>query len=130
MLYGAMKHFQSNPAHSPHGRGAFPTWPRFTSSMRRAADRVLRSGAVNYWTGNEGRELEREFAAVVKCEYAIAVANGTVAIELALVALGVEPGDEVIVPSRTFVATGMAVARVGAVPVFADIDRFSQNVTA
>jgi dTDP-4-amino-4,6-dideoxygalactose transaminase len=110
--------------------GAFPTWPRFDAEMRQAAARVLHSGKVNYWTGDEGRMFEQEFADYVGCRYAVAVANGTVALELALIALGVVPGDEVIVPSRTFVATAMAVARVGAVPVFADVDRVSQNVTA
>jgi dTDP-4-amino-4,6-dideoxygalactose transaminase len=121
----------SKPHDAPSRRkhNAFPSWPVCTGSQRAAALRVLRSGALNYWTGSEGREFEREFAAAVECAHAVAVANGTAALELALAALGVGPGDEVIVPSRTFVATGLAVARVGAVPVFADVDRVSQNVT-
>jgi dTDP-4-amino-4,6-dideoxygalactose transaminase len=97
---------------------------------RAAADRVLRSGKLNYWTGEEGRQFEREFAAATKTQYAVAVANGTVALELALWSLGIGPGDEVIVPSRTFVATASAVVRLGATPVFADVDRDSQNITA
>jgi dTDP-4-amino-4,6-dideoxygalactose transaminase len=109
---------------------SFPTWPVCSKAEQKAVERVLRSGRLNYWTGGEGREFEREFAKSVDCEYAVALANGSAALELALVSLGIAPGDEVIVPSRTFVATGMAVARVGAVPVFADVDRVSQNVTS
>jgi dTDP-4-amino-4,6-dideoxygalactose transaminase len=91
---------------------------------------VLASGKVNYWTGEEGREFEKEFAAYIGCSRAIAVANGTVSLELALRALGVGPGDDVVVPSRSYFATASAVAIVGARPVFADIDRDSQNLTA
>jgi dTDP-4-amino-4,6-dideoxygalactose transaminase len=98
--------------------------------MQKAARRVLRSGRVNYWTGCEGRHFEREFAESVGSTYAVALANGTVALEAALNAIGIAAGDEVIVPSRTFVATAMAVARLGAIPVFADVDRVSQNITA
>ena len=107
-----------------------PPWPQFDEEMTAAAVRVLHSGKVNYWTGDEGRRFEQEFADYVGCRHAVALANGTVALELALLALGISPSDEVIVPSRTFVATAMAVARVGAVPVFADVDRVSQNITA
>jgi dTDP-4-amino-4,6-dideoxygalactose transaminase len=95
-----------------------------------AAARVLRSGRLNYWTGTEGRQFEREFADAVKTKHAVALANGTVALELAMWALGIGPGDEVIVPCRTFVATASAVARCGARPVFADVDADSQTITA
>lgn len=104
-------------------------WPLFDDEMVDAASRVLRSGRVNYWTGDEGITFEREFAEFVGVRHAIALANGTVALELALRALGIGPDDEVIVPSRTFIATASAVAAVGARPVFADIDRDSQNLT-
>jgi dTDP-4-amino-4,6-dideoxygalactose transaminase len=106
------------------------TWPICGEDEREAADRVLRSGKLNYWTGEEGRRFEREFADVVQCNYAVAVANGTVALELALWSLGIGPGHEVVVPSRTFIATASSVVRCGAVPVFADVDRQSQNITA
>jgi dTDP-4-amino-4,6-dideoxygalactose transaminase len=109
---------------------AFPTWPAFAGDELEAAERVLRSGKLNYWTGSEGREFEREFAEYVNCRHAVAVANGTAALELALEALGIGAGDEVVVPSRTFVATASAVCRCGATPVFADVDRDSQNITA
>jgi dTDP-4-amino-4,6-dideoxygalactose transaminase len=107
----------------------FPPWPYFDEEQIEAAAAVLRSGRVNYWTGDEGRLFENEFATAVGADYAVAVANGTVALELALYALGIGPGDEVIVPCRTFLATASSVVVRGAVPVFADVDLNSQNVT-
>ncbi|MBN1628482.1 MAG: DegT/DnrJ/EryC1/StrS aminotransferase family protein [Thermoleophilia bacterium] len=95
-----------------------------------AVQRVLASGHVNYWTGEEARLFEQEFAAYHGMPHAIALANGTVALEAALVALGIGPGDDVVVPSRTFVATAGAVVLRGARPMFADVDADSGNVTA
>lgn len=111
-------------------RFAFPGWPRFGEEDVEAAARVLRSGKVNYWTGEEGRRFEEEFARFAGCRYAVAVANGTVALELALRALGVEPGDEVVTTCRSFIASASCVVAVGARVVFADVDRESGNVTA
>ncbi len=91
---------------------------------------MLRSGKVNYWTGEEGKTFEREFAAYTHTQYAVAVANGTVALELALHALGIGPGDEVITTPRTFIASASCAIARGAKPVFADVDRDSQNITA
>lgn len=105
------------------------TWPHFDKEQRLAVDRVLKSGRVNYWTGQECRSFEREMAEYLGVEYAVAVSNGTVALELALHALGIGPGDEVIVPSRTFIASASAVVACGAKPIIADIDRDSQNLT-
>ncbi|GBC96032.1 GDP-perosamine synthase [bacterium HR16] len=105
-------------------------WPHFEEDEIEAAVRVLRSGKVNYWTGEEGRLFEKEFAAFAGCEYAVAVANGSVALELALYALGIGEGDEVVVTSRTFVASASSVVLRGAKPVFADVDPNSQNITA
>ncbi|MBN1958144.1 MAG: DegT/DnrJ/EryC1/StrS aminotransferase family protein [Desulfuromonadales bacterium] len=110
--------------------GPFSSWPSFTKEEGVAVQKVLLSNKVNYWTGQEGRQFEREFAAFSETEYAVAVANGTVALDLAMKALGIGPGDEVIVTSRTFLASVSSVVTAGAVPVFADIDRDSQNVTA
>ena len=107
----------------------FPTWPRFEDDEIEAVMAVLRSGKVNRWTGNQNELFEKEFAEYVGCRCAVALANGSLALELALLALGIGPGDEVIVPSRTFIATGSSVARCGATPVFADVDRVSQNLT-
>jgi dTDP-4-amino-4,6-dideoxygalactose transaminase len=106
------------------------TWPVFGSDEIEAATRVLASGRVNYWTGGECTAFEREFAAALGVKYAIALANGTVALELALKGLGIGPGDEVIVPSRTFIATASCAVAVGATPVVADIDPISGNLSA
>lgn len=108
----------------------FAPWPFFDADEIEAAARVLRSGKVNYWTGEEGRLFEKEFAAFCGCEYAVAVANGTVALECALRALGIGRGDEVITSSRTFVASASCAAMLGAKPVFADVGPESQNITA
>jgi len=108
----------------------FSNWPHFAPDEIEAAAAVLRSGNVNYWTGEEGRLFEREFADFVRCKHAIAVANGTVALEGALRALGIGPGDEVITTSRTFIASASCAVAVGAQPVMADVDRDSQNITA
>src|SRR5687767_5585636 len=105
-------------------------WPQFTTEEADAVRRVLLSNRVNYWTGDECRNFEREFAAWSGTKYAVAVANGTVALELALRALDIEPGDEVVVTPRTFLASASCIVAVGAVPVFADVDRDSQNVNA
>ncbi len=104
-------------------------WPRFEDDELVAVQRVLSSGRVNYWNGSEGREFEREFAAFHDASYGIAVANGTLALELALMALGVGEGDEVVVTPRTFLASASAIVMRGARPVFADVDRDSGNIT-
>ena len=102
----------------------------FAEDERAAAMAVLESGRVNYWTGTEGRAFEEEFAAYTGAARAVALANGTVALELGLHALGIGPGDDVIVPARTFIATATAVVARGARPVVADVDRESGNLTA
>lgn len=107
-----------------------PPWPHFDEEMLEAAQRVLSSGKVNYWTGPEGREFECEFAGYTGSRYAIALANGTIALEIPLRALGIGPGDEVIVTPRTFVASASCPMLVGATPVFADVDLESGNLTA
>ncbi|EGR0063493.1 TPA: DegT/DnrJ/EryC1/StrS aminotransferase family protein [Vibrio vulnificus] len=108
----------------------FSPWPSFTQEEADAVSRVLLSNKVNYWTGTECREFEKEFAAWAGCEYSIALGNGTLALDLALKALGVGEGDEVITTSRTFLASASAIVTAGASPVFADVDLNSQNITA
>ncbi|MBF4337398.1 DegT/DnrJ/EryC1/StrS family aminotransferase, partial [Vibrio anguillarum] len=108
----------------------FSPWPSFTQEEADAVSRVLLSNKVNYWTGTECREFEKEFAAWAGCEYAIALGNGTLALDVALKALGVGEGDEVITTSRTFLASASAIVTAGANPVFADVDLNSQNITA
>ena len=109
---------------------SFSPWPCFTTEEAEAVTRVLLSNKVNYWTGQECREFEKEFALWSGCEYAIALANGSVALELALKVLGVGAGDEVIVTPRTFIASVSSIVNVGAKPVFADVDLETQNITA
>jgi len=106
-----------------------PSWPVFDKAELDAAREVLTSGQVNYWTGGHGRAFEREFAAAAGTTYAVAVANGTVALELALRSLEIGPGHEVIVPAATFIATASAVVRCGATPVIADVDVHTQCLT-
>ena len=108
---------------------AFEPWPSFTSAEADAVSKVLLSNKVNYWTGQECREFEKEFAAFAQTQYAVAVANGTVALDLALKALGVGTGDDVIVTSRTFLASASSIVTAGANPVFADVELDSQNVS-
>ena len=108
----------------------FAPWPSFTSEEADAVHRLLLSNRVNYWTGNECREFEKEFAAWAGTRYALALANGTLALDIALKALGIEPGDEVIVTPRTFIASVSCVVNAGATPVFADIDSNSGNINA
>jgi dTDP-4-amino-4,6-dideoxygalactose transaminase len=108
----------------------FAPWPYFEPDETEAVTAVLQSGKVNYWTGQEGREFEKEFVRFCGCKHAIALANGTVALELALHALGIGAGDEVIVPCRTFIASASAAIMRGARPIMADVDPDSQNITA
>jgi dTDP-4-amino-4,6-dideoxygalactose transaminase len=108
----------------------FAPWPYFEADEVEAAAAVLRSGKVNYWTGQEGRLFETEFARSAGTKYAICVANGTVALELALQALGIGRGDEVITTSRTFIASASCIVMRGARPVCVDVDPDSQNITA
>ena len=107
----------------------YPSWPSFGIEEIEAVSAVLRSGKVNYWTGEQGRLFEAEFAALTHCKYAVAVANGSVGLELALYALGIGAGDEVIVTSRSFIASASSIVLRGATPVFADVDLDSQNIT-
>ena len=108
----------------------FSPWPSFTEEEIEAVQRVLKSNRVNYWTGEECRHFEKEFASWCGATYGVALANGTLALEAALKALYVGPGDEVVVTPRTFIASVSCVVSLGATPVFADVDRESGNLTA
>lgn len=108
----------------------FSPWPSFTEEEADLARTILLSNKVNYWTGLHGREFEKEFAEWSNSNYAIALANGTVALDLALKALNIKEGDEVVVTSRTFLASVSSIITAGAVPVFADVDSDTQNITA
>lgn len=108
----------------------FSPWPSFTQEEADAVSRVILSNKVNYWTGTECREFEKEFATWANSEYAIALGNGTLALDLALKALGVGTGDEVITTPRTFLASASSIVTAGAAPVFADVDLNNQAITA
>lgn len=108
----------------------FSPWPSYTQEEADTVQRVLLSNRVNYWTGSECREFEAEFSAFTGTRYAVALANGTVALDFALLALGIGAGDEVVVTPRTFLASASSIVSAGAIPVFADVDRDSQNITA
>ncbi|MFW6077475.1 MAG: DegT/DnrJ/EryC1/StrS family aminotransferase, partial [Hyphomicrobiales bacterium] len=107
----------------------FSPWPSFDHDDVEAVRRVLLSGRANYWTGEEGRAFEAEFARWTRCRHAVAVANGTVALDLVWKALGLARGDEVVVTPRTFLASVSSIINAGASPVFADVDADSQNIT-
>ena len=108
----------------------FSPWPSFTQEEADAVSQVLLSNKVNYWTGTECREFEKEFAAWAGTDYAVALANGTLALDVALQAMGIGEGDEVIVTPRSFIASVSTVVNAGAIPVFADVDNNTGNVSA
>lgn len=97
-------------------------WPNFDENAIKAVEEVLRSGKVNYWTGPRGMQFEEKFAEWQGSKYAISVATGTAALHVSLAALGIGPGDEVIVPSYTFIASSFSIVQAGAVPRFADVN--------
>ena len=108
----------------------FSPWPSFTQEEADAVSQVLLSNKVNYWTGTECRDFEKEFAAWVGTDYAVALANGTLALDVALQAMGVGKGDEVIVTPRSFIASVSTVVNAGAMPVFADVEADTGNLSA
>lgn len=108
----------------------FPPWPSFSEETIQAAMEPLRSGRVNYWTGDLGMKFEQAFADWNGAKFGISTCNGTAALHTALAGLGIGPGDEVIVPSYTFIATSFSVCQAGAVPVFADVEPRSHTISA
>ena len=108
----------------------FSPWPSFTQEEADAVSQVLLSNKVNYWTGTECREFEKEFAAWAGTDYAVALANGTLALDVALQAMGIGEGDEVIVTPRSFIASVSTVVNTGAMPVFADVEADTGNLSA
>ena len=97
-------------------------WPQFDEKAIKAVEQVLRSGKVNYWTGPKGMEFEKQFAAWQGSRFAVSTSSGTAALHVALSALGIGPGDEVIVPSYTFIASSFSIVQAGAIPRFADVN--------
>lgn len=111
-------------------KSKFPVWPYYEEKQINSAKEVLRSGKVNYWTGNKCKSFENDFAKYVGTKYSIAVANGSLALSLAYIACGIGNGDEVITTPRSFVATASSISLLQAIPVFADVDIDSGNITA
>jgi len=106
----------------------FSPWPSYTEEEAQVVQSIILSNKVNYWTADECRMFEKEFAKFSGAKYAIALANGTVALDVAFKALGIGVGDEVIVTSRTFLASVSSIVNSGASPVFADVDPDTQNI--
>lgn len=107
----------------------FSSWPAFTDEEADAVRDVVISNKVNYWTGNECKKFEREFSEFSDSKYAVALSNGTLALDVALKVLKVGNGDEVVVTSRTFIASISSIVNSGSTPIFADVDLSSQNIT-
>ncbi|MCF6247899.1 MAG: DegT/DnrJ/EryC1/StrS aminotransferase family protein [Desulfobacula sp.] len=107
----------------------FAPWPYFGDDEIKAAANVLRSGKVNQWTGDEVISFEKEFSGYIGTKYAVALANGSLALDLALNALGITEDDEVIVTPRSFIASVSCVVLKKAIPVFVDVDPITQNIT-
>ena len=108
---------------------SFSPWPSFTQEEADFVSRVLLSNKVNYWTGNECREFEKEFSDWSESKYSVALSNGTLALDVAFKALNIGSGDEIVVTSRTFIASISSIVNAGAVPIFSDVDLSSQNIT-
>ncbi len=113
---------------TPVNKTPFPMWPQFDPRVLEVVQEPLRSGKVNYWTGTVGMQFEQAFADWCGAKFGISTTNGTSALHTALAGLGIGPGDEVIVPSYTFIATSFSVCQAGAVPVFADVERESHTL--
>jgi dTDP-4-amino-4,6-dideoxygalactose transaminase len=108
----------------------FSPWPSFSEQEAEAVKQIVLSNKVNYWTGTECREFEKEFAQWCGAAHAVALSNGTLALDVALKALSIGAGDEVVVTPRTFLASVSCVVNAGAVPVFADVDLNTGNISA
>lgn len=106
------------------------SWPNFEFDEINKTVEILNSGKVNYWTGEEGKIFEREFADKIGTKYAIALANGSLALSSAYLSIGLSPGDEIITSPRTFIATASSAILLGAKPIFADVDPNSGAITA
>ncbi|MDC1387331.1 aminotransferase class I/II-fold pyridoxal phosphate-dependent enzyme, partial [Candidatus Thioglobus sp.] len=107
----------------------FSPWPSYTQEEADAIQSILLSNKVNYWTGNECKKFESEFASWAGSKYAIAMANGTVALDSAFKAMGLKSEDEIIVTSRTYIASVSSIVNSGATPIFADVNLDSQNIS-
>lgn len=99
----------------------FPMWPQFAPETLEDVLEPIRNGKVNYWTGTKGMEFEEAWRKWIGAKMAISCTNGTAALHIAISSLGIGPGDEVIVPSYSFIASSFAIVQAGAIPVFCDV---------
>ncbi len=106
-----------------------PSWPVYENDEIESVSNILKSGRVNYKTGQVGKKFEKEFASFCDCKYAVAIANGSLALTAAYASLDLSPGDEFITTPRTFIATTSSAVLLGLVPIFADVDINSGNIT-
>ena len=104
-------------------------WPQYSNNEINSVVKVLRTGKVNYLFGKYGRKFEKEFAKYLNIPFAVAVANGTLALELSLLSLNLKSGDEVIVTPRSFFASVSSIIKIGAKPIFADVEIETQNIS-
>ena len=105
------------------------SWPHFDKVQIDAVKEILSSGKVNYWTGDQGKLFEKEFAEWNGSKYSVAVSNGSLALIVAYLSLGIKEGDEIITTPRTFIATSSSAVLVKAKPIFADVDENSGAIT-
>ena len=107
-----------------------PDWPFYDNEEISAVKKILAAGKVNYWTGDQSKKFEKEFANWCGTKYAIALSNGSVALTTAYLSVGIKKGDEVITTSRTFIATSSTLVLLGAIPIFADVELDSGCISA
>jgi len=99
----------------------FPMWPQFAPETLQDILEPLKNGKVNYWTGPKGMEFEEAWSRFLGAKMSISCTNGTAALHIGISSLGIGPGDEVIVPSYSFIASSFSVVQAGAIPVFCDV---------
>ena len=104
-------------------------WPQFSKGEAEHVKKILLSNKVNYLFGNEGKSFEKNFSSYTNSKYSLAVANGTLALDLCLRSIGITKGDEVIVTARTFIASASCISILGGIPVFVDVDMNTQNIS-
>ncbi len=104
-------------------------WPQFSKSEIKLVNKILKSGKVNYWTGEYGRKLESSFSKLVNKKYSLAISNATIGLEYSLSSLNLKNTDEVLVTPRSYFSSASCILKVNAMPVFCDVEIDSQNIS-
>ena len=107
---------------------SYSTWPSYPNILVNSISSLFKTGLVNYLIGNNGKSFEKEFSKKMGIKYSAAVSNGSIALEIALLSLGIKKNDEVIVTSRSYNSSASSILRVGAKPIFCDIDSNTFNI--